>query len=133
MLYTDGVHLISDSLTKLCAYAGTIGLNPEWLQLGAKNIHPHFKICGNVRRRVLQDKRVKQVSPKEIIRICRMNYVQPQTQDEIKVWENYHGKKVEDVYKPAQKDYERMFNNIYKKCGLQNTLTSKSDELLLHH
>jgi hypothetical protein len=130
MLYTDGVHLISTSLTQLCAYASTIGLNHEWLQLGAKTIHPHLKICGNVRRGVLEDKRVKQVTSKEIIRICKMNYVQPETKAEVKEWENYHGKKLEEVYKPAEKDYERMFRNIFEKCGIKNLQISKSEQLL---
>jgi hypothetical protein len=121
MLYTNGVHLTATSLAELCEYAISIGLNNEWLQLGSKNIHPHLKICGNVRRRVLADNRVKQVSSKEIVRLTKLNYVLPQTEGEVRQWENYHGKKIEEISKPSEKDYSRMLKNIFEKSGLEMT------------
>jgi hypothetical protein len=118
MLYTDGKNLIATNLTKLCSYANTVGLSNEWLQLGEKNIHPHLKICGKVRQRVLADRRVKQVTSKEIVKICKLNYVLPEDAQDVKEWENYHGKKIADLSKPSEKDYSRMMKNIFERCGL---------------
>ena len=118
MVYTDGMHLVAESLAELCAYADKIGLNREWLQLKGKNIHPHLDICGKVKQRVLADKNVKQISQKEIVKICQLNYREPHTENEIKELESYHNKKIAEVEKPCNSDYDRMFKNIFRRCGL---------------
>ncbi len=119
MVYTDGAHLVADSLIELCEYAGKIGLNHEWLQLRGYNIHPHLDICGKVKQRVLEDEFVTKVTPKEIVRICRLNYRPPQTTEEITEWENYHGKKIDEMYQPSENDYGRMISNIFKRSNLE--------------
>lgn len=94
MLYTDGRHLISDNLHELYEYAHRIGLNVEWIHFMGRNIHPHFDIYGNVRRRVLQDENVMQVSCREIVRILKFNYRLPQTEKEMKEWEAFLGQEI---------------------------------------
>jgi hypothetical protein len=118
MLYTDGVHLIADSLHELYEYASKIGLNPEWIHFMGRNIHPHFDICGNVRRRVLQDEKIKQVSRREIVRLLKFNYRLPETEQEIKEWEAYHAKEL-DMEMPSEADYERMLGNVFTRTGIK--------------
>ncbi|WP_207493912.1 DUF4031 domain-containing protein [Aridibaculum aurantiacum] len=117
MLYTDGVHLVADSLDELYAYAEKMKLSWDWLHLGGRNVHPHFDICGHVRQRVLADKEVKLVSKKEIVRLSKLNYRPPGTEDEKKEWEAHHGKKLDDIL-PTESDFNRMMANIKRKTGL---------------
>lgn len=44
MVYTDGIHLVADSLDELHAFAQKIGLKREWFQDHPK--HPHYDIFG---------------------------------------------------------------------------------------
>jgi hypothetical protein len=132
MVYTDGLHLIADSLKELSSFANSRGLNPKWLEPGALNIHPHFKIYGKAKQRILADTSVIQISTREIVRMCRINYVQPKTGADILEWEAHHGKKIEDVYKPAEKDYDRMFKNIFAACGIEkNAPVAKEGSLCM--
>ena len=130
MVYTDGSHLIADTLKELSLYANTRGLNPKWLTSGTLNIHPHFKIYGKAKQRILADTSVTQISTREIVRMCKINYVQPQTEAEINEWETHHGKKIADVYKPAEKDYNRMFKNIFAACGIEKNVSVETEQTL---
>ncbi|MDB5192354.1 MAG: hypothetical protein JWQ96_1917 [Segetibacter sp.] len=121
MVYTDGVHLTADSLDELYGYANKLGLNTNWLHFMGRNIHPHFDICGNVKRRVLGDKSVKKVTCKEIVKLSMLNYRLPETDNEVKEWEAYHNKSVSDIPMPSKSDYDRMFDNIYKRCGVKGS------------
>lgn len=44
MVYTDGVHLIADSVDELHTFAQKIGLKHSWFQNHPK--HPHYDIFG---------------------------------------------------------------------------------------
>ena len=70
MIYTDGVHLITDGdLSELHEFAQRIGLKREWFQ--NKNIkHPHYDIWGEIKERALENG-AEVVSSKEIVRILR--------------------------------------------------------------
>jgi hypothetical protein len=118
MIYTDGSHLIAESLDELCSYADKIGLNRYWLQLSGRNLHPHFDICGKVKERILADINVKKVSAKEIVKICKLSFRPPQTDSEVKEWEERNGKSIDDI-KPSESDYERMMRNIFKRSGVK--------------
>ena len=50
-VYTDGTHLIADSLDELHAFAAKIGLKRYWFQ-DAKKLHPHYDITT---RRMLEN------------------------------------------------------------------------------
>lgn len=115
MVYTDGVHLVAESVQELLEYAHKIGLNTQWMHLMGKLVHPHFDICGKVKQRVLADEQVKQVSKKEIVRICKLNFRPPETDEELDEWEAYHTKKIEEIEMPTKKDFDRMFENILRK------------------
>lgn len=117
MIYTDGAHLTADSLQELLHYAQKMRINWDWIHASGRNFHPHFDICGEVRKRVLADDSVKIVSKKEIVRLCQINYRVPENEQEVAAWENHHGKKFE-LAKPSESDFERMFENIKQHAGL---------------
>lgn len=41
MVYTDGVHLIADSIVELHEFAAQLGLHREWFQ---DHRHPHYDL-----------------------------------------------------------------------------------------
>jgi|GEM_PF-4757468 len=120
MLYTDGVHLTADSLDELYAYASKIGLHPEWIDFMGKTLHPHFDICGHVKQRVLADENVQKVSRKEIVRLCKLNFRLPETDDELQETAMQE-KTSSNLQLPSESDYERMLNNIFKRAGIRRS------------
>jgi hypothetical protein len=121
MIYTDGAHLTADSLHELYDYATKIGLHPDWIDFMEKTIHPHFDICGHVKKRVLADASVKKVSSKELVSLCKINFRLPETDSELQEWEIHHAKNVADLQMPSASDYERMLDNIFKKVGIKRS------------
>lgn len=119
MVYTDGSHLIADTLQELYAYATKIGLNHEWIDFMGRNVHPHFDIFGHVKKRVLADETVKKVSKKELVKILKLSYRLPETAQEKEEWENFHNKKLQDLEHPSEDDFKKMIDNIFKKSGLK--------------
>lgn len=94
MLYTDGVHLISDTgIEHLHQYAKSVGID-----LGAFDIsgiiarHPHYKVYGNAKRRVLADAQVIKTTPRQIVKLLQLNYNMPRTPEEVAEWEEKYGK-----------------------------------------
>ncbi len=118
MVYTDGVHLVAESIQELLQYAGKVGLNSRWMQVMGKLIHPHFGICGKVKQRILADSSVQKVSSKEIIKICKLNFRSPETPEDINEWEQFHQRKLSDIELPSQDDFDRMFENILMRTGV---------------
>ncbi len=43
MLYTDGIHLIADSIEELHTFANSIGLNRNYFY-GKRKGHPHYDL-----------------------------------------------------------------------------------------
>lgn len=117
MVYTDGIHLTADSLDELYLYANKTGLNPAWIDFMGRTIHPHFNICGHVKRRVLADMSVQKVSCKEIVRLCQLNFRLPENQAELQK------NKRHDM--PSESDFQRMIDNIFKRAGITRSLSSR--------
>ena len=118
MVYTDGSHLIADSIQELYAYADAIGLNIEWIDFMGRNLHPHFHIFGHVKQRVLADPNVTLVSRRKLVHLSKLNYRLPTNEEELQDWEKHHNKKVTDLELPSESDYARMIDTIFKKSGL---------------
>ena len=73
MIYTDGLHLVTDGdINELHEFAQSIGLKKTWFQEKLKK--PHYDIWGVMVRNAI-NKGAKEVSSKEIIRI--LNNKQP--------------------------------------------------------
>lgn len=120
MVYTDGVHLTADSLDELYNYANKIGLNPDWIDFMGRTIHPHFDICGHVRKRVLEDINVKKVTCKDLVRLCIRNFRVPEQEDNIQQGEISSQNSL-NLQLPSEGDYERMFDNIFKRTGIKRS------------
>lgn len=95
MLYTDGVHLIADSLDELHGYANKIGLKRGWFESHWR--HPHYDIVNQnhqsfkgKREIVMNDESVKKVSKREIVKLCRVRYCFPQNERELEEWNRYN-------------------------------------------
>jgi len=71
MIYTDGVHLVSDkSLAELHEFARVLKLKPEWFQNAADQVHhnPHYDLTtARAKRRALVAGAVL-TTPREILR-----------------------------------------------------------------
>jgi hypothetical protein len=120
MVYTDGIHLTADSLDELFEYANKIGLNLDTISYQGKTFHPHFKICGVIKQKVLTDTNVEKVSCKEIVRLCILNFRVTEKDSTLQKKE-YDSKNTPDLYVPSSNDYERMIGNIFKKAGFKRS------------
>ena len=70
MIYTDGIHLITDSnIEELHEFASKIGLQRAWFQNKNKN-HPHYDIWGTMLQRALKAGAQK-IEPIKIVEILR--------------------------------------------------------------
>lgn len=77
MIYTDGIHLVADSLPELHAFAKRIGLQYYYYH-GAERGHPHYDLVTKMGRpakctkdKDLWMKEIKMVSSKEVLRISK--------------------------------------------------------------
>lgn len=95
MLYTDGTHLIADSLDELHGYANKIKLKRGWFESHWR--HPHYDIVNKSgesfkgkKEIVMSDPLVKKVSKREIVDLCRVRYCFPQNEKELEEWNRYN-------------------------------------------
>lgn len=65
MVYTDGVHLVADTIDELHEFAQNIGLRREWYQ---DSDHPHYDIFGGKTERAMEYGAIK-LRPREILMI----------------------------------------------------------------
>jgi hypothetical protein len=66
MLYTDGIHLVADSLDELHSYSKMIGIGKHWFE-GVKKGHPHYDIPERMKMEIQWNPAIKKVSSKEIL------------------------------------------------------------------
>lgn len=119
MVYTDGIHLTADSIDELYEYASKVGLHPNWIDFMGRNIHPHFDICGHVRNRVLADTDVQKVTCREIIRLCKKNFRLPEEESATEHIATNDKTPLQKLELPTEAEYERMFENIFKRAGIK--------------
>mgnify|MGYP000744649331 CR=1 FL=1 len=65
MVYTDGIHLVADSLNELHSFAEEIGLKRHYFE-GVRKGHPHYDLLGN-KLSIAIAHGVKIVSSKEVL------------------------------------------------------------------
>lgn len=65
MVYTDGVHLVADTLDELHEFAANIGLKREWFQDHPR--HPHYDTTSKDKKLKAVNAGAMVVSPKDII------------------------------------------------------------------
>lgn len=67
-VYTDGVHLVSDDLDELHAFAARLGLKREWFQ---DHRHPHYDLTTQRKRDEALRRGAVKVSSRELIKILK--------------------------------------------------------------
>ena len=67
MIFTDGTHLVGESLEELHKFAQEIGLKYEWFQDHCR--HPHYDLTTIKMARKAIKTGAKLVSPKNIVKI----------------------------------------------------------------
>jgi hypothetical protein len=117
-VYTDGTHLIADTIPELMEYGDAVGLEREWLQLGGISFHPHYDIFGKVKIRVLKDKSVIRVSSREIVRLCAEFYDFPETEEELYQWEMKYGR----TPTPSEEWFKGVWEDIKAKLKKGGTM-----------
>lgn len=65
-VYTDGVHLVADTIEELHAFAESIGMKRKWFQNHRK---PHYDLLGR-RAEIAYLKGAKKVTNRECVRIA---------------------------------------------------------------
>lgn len=68
MIYTDGIHLVADTLEELHLFAKQIGLKFEWFQ--NKKKHPHYDIFNSKLDKALLNGAIF-INKRDIINICK--------------------------------------------------------------
>lgn len=76
-VYTDGVHLVADSLPELHRFAKQLGLRREWFQNHER--HPHYDLTTARMVNKAMHYGAQKVSSKTIIRVCRTMTVNSQS------------------------------------------------------
>lgn len=66
MIYTDGVHLVADSLDELHKYAVKMGIKKHWFH-GTRKGHPHYDIPYLAAQKVVEDPDVHYITTREIL------------------------------------------------------------------
>lgn len=66
MIYTDGVHLVADSLEELHEFADSIGLKRHFFE-GVQKGHPHYDLTNPQIQAKAYENGAEKVSPKVIL------------------------------------------------------------------
>ena len=69
MIYTDGTHLVGDSLEELHEFAQRVGLRREWFQDHPR--HPHYDLTTWRMARKVIKAGVRLVSPKNLMKVSK--------------------------------------------------------------
>ena len=70
MLYTDGAHIVADSLEELHAFADSVELGLHWYE-GVRKGHPHYDIPKTRRSEILETPGLKHISSRELLPISK--------------------------------------------------------------
>lgn len=110
-VYTDGKHLIADTLIEVMEYADALDMDRDWFVQGGIMFHPHYKLYGNTKKKVMADRSVLKVSTREIVRLCNEFYNFPVTEEEMYQWEMKHGR----IPTPPEYRFKEIWESIKKK------------------
>lgn len=69
MIYTDGVHMVADSLIELHDFANKIGLKRHYFH-GVRKKHPHYDLTNSTIYIKAIEAGAITVTSKEIINVC---------------------------------------------------------------
>lgn len=66
MIYTDGIHMVADSLKELHNFAKRLGIRPHWFE-GVKRGHPHYDIPAKRWKEVMRQPNVRIVNSRVVV------------------------------------------------------------------
>lgn len=74
MIYTDGTHLVAETLPELHNYAQSIGLKRHFFH-GVRKGHPHYDLTNDkIKEKVLNDDKVTLICKRCIVRFFQMGF-----------------------------------------------------------
>lgn len=121
MIYTDNIHLMGETVDEVHAFAKDIGLHRCWFENHPR--HPHYDLI-NKKRTPLKDKEgvlfrdkaiafgAMLVSPKQLIRIAKLCYQMPTTEEEVVAFEQ---KYKWNLSQPLTKEDEEILDRMQKR------------------
>lgn len=117
MIYTDGIHLIAESIDELHAFADSIGLSKRMFRHKAR--HPHYNLMIKgwemVYNNALKLGAIK-VTTRQLIKISRTCYFIPVTEEEVEAFERKHKWFMKQpITKKEQEALDRIRQNVINK------------------
>jgi hypothetical protein len=72
-VYTDGIHLVADSLEELHAFAMRLGLRRGWFhnRRDRKRPHPHYDVVSRWQLQLAQVLGAKLARPRDVLRVSQ--------------------------------------------------------------
>lgn len=79
MVYTDGIHMIANTIDELHQFAKRIGLHDCYFENPRKKRHPHYDLyLKGIRRQECRERALAEgailVTDREIVRLCKKFY-----------------------------------------------------------
>lgn len=71
MVYSDGIHIVGDSIAELHKFCFSIGIKRCWFDPNIK--HPHYDCPKYLRHKLLSDQNITIVNSREIVRLSNIN------------------------------------------------------------
>ncbi len=131
MVYTDGFHLIAESIPELHAFAKSIGLSGYWfnskIKTGSRSFKPFYYMITSRDTNdrtpisaIAVEKGALRVSTRKIVEILRLSYGFPESESEIEAFEKRHGYGLTRVPQPTRRKALEMLTQIYNKINYRN-------------
>ncbi len=128
MVYTDGIHLVAESIPELHTFAKDIELNPWWFKSrmtkGTCMVKPHydlFSVPSHARNRMVEKAMANgamMVSPKVLVKVIRQSYYFPETEEEVEAYEKRNKWELDRIKPLTDEQHEailgRILDNINK-------------------
>jgi len=71
MVFTDGIHIVADSLNELHQFCNTVGIKKCWFE-GVEKGHPHYDIPKRQKvKRIFLEPNVKRITTRELLKISK--------------------------------------------------------------
>jgi hypothetical protein len=95
MIYTDGIHMVADSLEELHEFATRIGLKRIYFH-GVRKGHPHYDLVTKKSKKAALEGGAVEVNRREILERSKL-IAKPKKIEEIKTPNNHKWDKIDDV------------------------------------
>ncbi len=140
MIYTDGIHLIGESIDEIHAFAKSIGLKKCWFHHRVDRLRPHYDLVNKKRLPLIDshgekfsDKAIRygalKIGTRKLIKILRANFQLPTTDEEVEEFERRHKWFLEQPLTDKEnKRLDRMWTDIQKKLFPDNNNETQTNK-----